>query len=89
MDTILNLTGQTQVFFFISSIGFVILSILFVIFLYYLISAMKSFSRMMNKIEDDVDNIGDTTKEMLSDVRDSAIFNFIFKKKSKTTQKKK
>lgn len=90
METILNINSQSQIFFFISSIGFVILWLLISLFLYFLIKAMKTFSRLMVKLEGDVDSIGDTTKEMLSDVRDSAIFSFIFKKskKTKTTHKK-
>ena len=80
MNTILNVTSQTQIFFFISSVGFVVLWLLLAIFLYFSVKAMKTFSRLMDKIEGDVDSIGDTTKEMLSDVRDSAIFSFLFKK---------
>ena len=41
----------------------------------------------MNKIEKDIDNIGDTTKEMLEEVRDSTIFNFLFKRKKKPITK--
>ncbi|MFA5791770.1 MAG: hypothetical protein WC884_01900 [Candidatus Paceibacterota bacterium] len=79
MDTLL----QMQVFFFISSLGFVFLWILFAIFLFYLIRATKTFSRILKRIEKDVDNIGDTTKEMLDDMRESTIFNFLFRKKKK------
>lgn len=79
MDTLL----QSQVFFFISSVGFVFLWVLIAIFLFYLIRATSTFSRIMERIEKDVDNIGDTTKEMLGEVKDSAVFNFIFRKKKK------
>jgi large-conductance mechanosensitive channel len=74
---------QSQIFFFISSIGFIILWILAAIFLFYLIRATNILSKIMEKVEKDVDNIGDTTKEMLEDVRDSAVFNFLFRKKKK------
>jgi hypothetical protein len=80
MDTLL----QSQVFFFISSIGFVLLWILAAVFLYYLIRATKAFSRIMDKIEKDISNIGDTTREMLEDVRDNIIFKFLFGKKRKS-----
>lgn len=80
---------QSQVFFFISSIGFVILGILAVILLYYFIRATKTFSRIMENVEKDVDHIGDTTKEMLEDVRDSAIFGFLFRKRKKKYNEKK
>jgi hypothetical protein len=79
----MNTLLQSQVFFFISSIGFIFLWILVAIFLFYLIRATNTFSRIMDRVEKDIDNIGDTTKEMLNDVRDSIVFNFLFKKKKK------
>lgn len=79
MDTIL----QSQIFFFISSIGFVLLWILVAVFLFYLIRATKSFSRIINKLEKDIDEIGDTTKELIEEIRNSTVFNFLFKKKRK------
>ena len=80
MDTLL----QTQIFFFISSIGFIFLWILIAIFLFFLVRATNTFSRIMEKVEKDIENIGDTTKEMLEEVKDSVIFNFLFKKKKKS-----
>lgn len=74
---------QMQIFFLISSVGFVVLFILVVIFLFYLIRAMNIFNKIMDKIEKDIDKIGDTTKEMLEDVRDSVVFNFLFRRKKK------
>ena len=85
MDTIL----QSQVFFFISSIGFIILWALLAVFLYYLIRAMNTFSRVMDKIEGGVNTIGDTTKEMLGEIKNSLIFNFLFKKKKKPSKEPK
>jgi large-conductance mechanosensitive channel len=79
----MNALLQSQVFFFISSVGFVVLWILTAIFLFYLIRATNTFSKIMEKVEKDVNDIGDTTKEMLDDMRDNPIFNFFFKKKRK------
>lgn len=80
MDTLL----QSQVFFFISSVGFVVLWILIAIFLFYLIHATKTFSKILDQVEDDIESMGDTTKEMLEDVRNSAVFSFLFRKKKKS-----
>jgi len=80
----MNTLLQSQVFFFISSVGFVFLWILTAIFLFYLIRATSTFSRIMDKIEKNIDNIGDATKEMLEEVKDSVIFNFLFRKKKKS-----
>lgn len=85
MDTLL----QTQVFFFISSVGFVFLWVLLAIFLYYLIRVTRTFSRIISKVEKDVESVGDTTKEILEDVRDSTLFNFLLGKKKRKHYEKK
>ena len=74
---------QSQIFFFISSLGFIVLWVLAVIFLFYLIRATKAFSRIIDKLEKDVDKIGDTTKDLLEEIKNSIVFNFLFKKKKK------
>jgi uncharacterized protein YoxC len=72
---------QSQIFFFISSIGFIFLWALLTIFLFYLIRATKVFNKIMDKVDKDINTIGDTTKEMLEEVRDSAVFGFLFKRR--------
>lgn len=80
----MNALLQSQVFFFVSSVGFVILGVFVGVFLFYLIRATDTFSRILEKIEKDIDNIGDTTKEMVEDIRDSAVFGFLFRKRRKS-----
>lgn len=84
----MNTLTQSEVFFFISSIGFVLLWVLTAIFLIYLIRATNTLGRIMERAEDDIDKLGDTTKEMLSDIHNSVIFNFLFHKKRKTKKSK-
>lgn len=84
----MNTFLQAQVFFFVSSVGFIVLGILVTVFLFYLIRAMNTFSRILEQIEKDIDNVGDTTKEMLEDVRNSAVFGFLFRKKKKGRKSK-
>ena len=79
----MNATEQSQIFFLVSSFGFIILGFLVAILLVYFIRATSAFSRIMEKIEGDIDIIGDTTKEMIEDMRDSIIFRFLFKKKKR------
>lgn len=74
---------QTQIFFFISSIGFVVLWILTGIFLFYLIRAMQSLSRILDKAEKSIDQVGDFTKEIAEEIKESKIFSFLFRKKKK------
>jgi uncharacterized protein YoxC len=80
MDTLL----QSQVFFLISSVGFVLLWIFVVIFLFYLIRVASALSRITEKFEKNIDHIGDTTKELLNEMRDNIIFKFLFGKKRKS-----
>lgn len=69
---------QSQIFFLISSIGFIILGVMAGVFLYYLIVTMKVFHRIITKIEGDISDLGDTSKEILDDLRDSPVYRFIF-----------
>ncbi|MFA6257275.1 MAG: hypothetical protein WCT29_02115 [Candidatus Paceibacterota bacterium] len=80
MDTF----SQSELFFLISSVGFVLLWILVAILLFYLIRITHSFSRIMDKIENSVNKIGDTTKEMLEDLRDSTLFSFLLRRRRKS-----
>jgi len=79
MDT----SSQSQVFFFISSVGFVFLWILLAIFLYYLIRVASTLSRITEKFEKDINNVGDTTRELLDDMKDNIVFKFLFGKKKR------
>ena len=74
---------QSDIFFFISSIGFIIFGVLVVIILIYIIRALYSFSRILRKVEKDINDIGDTTKDMLDDMRESSVFQFLFRHKRK------
>ncbi len=75
---------QMQVFFVIASVGFVVLFGFVAVFMFYLIRATNTLSDILEKIEKDIDSIGDTTKEMIEDMRDSVIFNFLFRKKKRS-----
>jgi len=77
---------QSQIFFFISSVGFVILWGLLAVLLIYLIKATHTASRIMDKIEKDIHTIGDTTKEMVEDMRESMVFKFLFGKKKRSNK---
>lgn len=83
----MNTLLQSEVFFFISSVGFVILGVFVAVFLFYLIRATNTFSRILERAEEDIDSMGDITKEMLEDVRDSAVFGFLFRKKRRQHKK--
>ena len=75
---------QTQVFFFISSVGFIMLWIFTVVFLFYLIRATSTLSRILEKAEKDINDLGETTKEIIEEIKDNKIFKFLFGKKKKS-----
>ncbi len=75
--------SQMHIFFLISSLGFIVLFVLVTVFLFYLNRSAKTFSRIMDRAEKDIDKLGDTTREILEDMRDSVIFNFLFGRKKK------
>lgn len=80
----MNTLTQSQIFFFVSSVGFVVLWIFVSILLFYVIRATKTFSRIMSKLEKDIEGISETTVDLLEDMRDSTIFNFLFRKKKRS-----
>ncbi len=75
---------QMYIFFFISSVGFVVLFVFVSVLLFYSIRAARTFSEILDKVDKSVDEIGDTTKDIIEDMRDSFLFNLIFKKKRRS-----
>ncbi len=74
---------QADIFFFISSIAFVILGILAVIVLVYVIKVLHSFMRILERVEESMDSIGDATMELIDEMRDNMFFRMLFPAKKK------
>jgi uncharacterized protein YqhQ len=72
---------QSEIFFFISSVSFVVLWVLVAILLFYLIRAVKIFYRIIDRVEGDISKVGDITREMLEEMKDSAVWGFISRRK--------
>ena len=79
----MNSNAQSEIFFLVSSAGFFMLWILAVIVFIYVINIMHVFSRILKKIEKDADKISETTKDIFLDIKENAIFQFLFGKKRK------
>lgn len=79
----MNGIQEVEAFFIISSVGFVILWSLVAVLLYYLVRVTRAFDRIMNKVENDVSKVGDVTREMFEDMKDSTVWHFLFRKKKK------
>jgi uncharacterized protein YoxC len=80
----MNEIAHANVFFLVSTIGFIIIFILVIIALIYVIKLLASVGRISTKIEKDIDNIGDTAKDFVMQLWDSTIFSWIFGKKRKS-----
>ena len=80
METIL----KSEIFFFISSISVVLITIIFIIIGFYLIKIMKNFSEISESIKNTVNGATTSLEEVGDSIKESAIFRFLFgKKKSK------
>jgi hypothetical protein len=44
---------------------------------------MYTFSRILKRVEKDIDDMSDTTREFFQDIQESAVFQFLFGKKKK------
>jgi DNA integrity scanning protein DisA with diadenylate cyclase activity len=78
----MNAIPHADIFFLVSTIGFIIIFILLAAVLIYLIRLLNSVARISKKIEKDIDNIGDTAKNFIMQLSDSTIFSWIFGTKS-------
>ena len=84
----MNGIPEVQVFFIISSVGFVVLWIFIGVLLFYLIRVTRTFDRIIGKVESDINKVGDVTREMFEDLRDSAVWGFLFRKKKRNRKEK-
>ena len=80
METIL----KSEIFFFISSISVILITIVFVIFGFYLIKTMKNFSQISERLRKTVDGAASSLEEVGNDIKESPLFRFFFGKKKKS-----
>jgi large-conductance mechanosensitive channel len=75
--------SNADIFFTISSVGFIVLFIILAILLYYVIAAVRAFNELTEKIERNIETVGYAGRELVEDIRDSMAFRFLFKRKRK------
>lgn len=80
---------NSEIFFFISSIGFIVLALLLAVLLIMIMRVITSFSRILDKAESSIDSIGDATIDIIEEVREHPFFRILFggKKKQKRLPK--
>lgn len=80
----MNTLVQADIFFFISSIGFILLFVGGVVAWLYVIAVLRSVKRISQKIEDTVGDVSEEARAFVRDVRGSAPYRMFFgHKKSK------
>ena len=78
---------KSEIFFFIASISTILLTVILVIFGFYLIKAMKNFSDISKKLKGTVDGACNSFGEVGDRILESSLFSFIFGKSSKRKRK--
>lgn len=73
----MNSIDQSQIFFLISSVGFIILGGLVAGVLVYVLRALRIFENILSQINKDIASVGVVTKEMLEDMRMSVLYKLI------------
>lgn len=82
---------HADIFFFISSVGFVLVTCVLLAGLMYMISILRSVRRITERIENGMDTVGEDARELVSDLRESAAFRMLFggrKRRSEPVRKK-
>jgi len=75
---------KSEIFFFISSISVVLITIILVIFGFYLIKTMRNFSQISERLKKTVDGATSSLDEVGDNIKESLLFRFFFGKKRKS-----
>ncbi len=85
MDTLL----KADIFFFITSVAVVVLTILVIVALVYFIKILRNVEDISKTVRDSVDNASSHVEELLNKLMDNPLFRFIFGKKKESKKKRK
>jgi len=74
---------KSEIFFFISSISVVLITIIFVIVGFYLIKIMRNFSHISERLKETVDGAYSSLEEVGDNIKESYLYRLFFGKKRK------
>lgn len=84
---------KADIFFFVTTIAVIILTIFLSICFYYLAGALRNLRDITQTLKEGVDRAEERVEEFIERIEDNAVFRFIFgnrrttkKKKSKSTE---
>lgn len=79
---------HADIFFFISSIGFVLIAVASIVLIIYLVALIRTLVAIARKIEDRVDEASEEMREFLDRLYDSALLRLFFGKKKHRARKR-
>lgn len=71
---------KADVFFFVTTVAVVLLTIFLIIVLCYAIFAFKRIAELCDRVEANIDTASIEVKEIISQVKESFLFNLLFTK---------
>ncbi len=80
---------KADIFFFVTTIAVVVFTIAIVVFVIYLIGAVRKFDRLADTADAELKGAGKDLHGIVTDVRESRVFSFLFprnKKRSRTAK---
>ena len=78
---------KSEVFFFISSISVVLITVIFIIIGFYLIKIMRNFSIISEKLKETVEGTTTSLEEVGDSIKDSRLFRFFFSGRRKKNRR--
>ena len=72
---------KSEIFFFISSISVILITVVFIVVGFYLIKTMRNFSKISEDLRKTVDGATSSLSEVGDNIKESPIFRFFFGKK--------
>lgn len=74
---------KSEIFFFISSVSIIIITIIMVVVGIYVIKIMRNFSHISDRLKETVDGAAASLEEVGNDIKESSVFSFFFGKKKR------
>ena len=79
---------KSEIFFFISSISVILITVIFIIIGFYLIKIMRNFSQISERLKNSVDGATSSLEEVGDNIKESLPFRFFFGNKKRNRKNK-
>lgn len=74
---------KADIFFFVTTIAVVVIALVWVAIGYYVVKALEQARRALEEVEEHIGDASEDVKEILFDIRESAAYRFLFRRKRK------